>query len=77
MLNRLQPHAAALALAATVTVAILGSVATMANREYRSAAYAQAMLAQSIAQAQQEAPQQIVITGHRVQQIVITGHRRG
>ena len=78
MTNRFQPHAAALGLAATIIVAILGSLATMADREYRSAAYAQALLAQSLAQnTVQDSPQQIVVTGRRIQQIVVTGHRRG
>jgi hypothetical protein len=78
MSNRFQPQAAALGLAATLTAAVLGGLAAVADSQYRSAADAHALLAQGLAQnTAQAGPQQIVVTGHRLQQIVVTGHRRG
>lgn len=74
MLNRLNPNTASLALAVLVTATTLGSLSALANREYRGAAYAQALLAQA------DAPvtlPQIVVVGRSVQQVVVVGHRRG
>lgn len=74
MLNRLNPHTASIAMAALVTAVTLSSLGALANREYRHAAYAEALLAQADAPV---ALEQIVVVGRKVQQVVVVGHRRG
>jgi hypothetical protein len=64
----------AFSLAVVVTVATVGALGVLADAQYGQA-QAQWMLAQ--AELAAPAPQQVVITGNRVQQVVITGQRRG
>lgn len=64
----------AFSLAIVVTVATVGGMGVLADSQYGQAQH-RWLTAQ--AELNAPAPQQVVITGNRVQQIVITGQRRG